>query len=943
MFIILTPEGTASTLSDTTSINIIISKAQDYLRKGDWSNGRSEASKALEDLGSVDNHPIHYESVIYMIFGDCDFEERYYHQAKNFYQKAVDLLEGAMYARSLYRADALNKLGNYWREIKDFQRATPFFNEALEIRRSVLGEDALLVSDVYNNLGINYLYLGDFQKAMDLQLEAMRIRLLHVREPHDLLGQTYNNLGQCYQDAGDLNLALQTYQRALENYPDILKSASLRADVLLNLGTTYDDLGDLDRAIRYFNEALSIYLKTDNLAAASICYNNLGNIWIQKDLPDKALGFQFKALQASQSLYGEVHPDVAQSWYNLGLTYRIDDQIDKAIDAFNSCFAALDFRPDADQKLDRINAFQTLIFTLYNMADMHYIKYLLSDDASHLQNALLQFEYADETLDYLRLRYESLGSKLNLVNNGHIIYEAAMNVLMELHRKTGEARYWHRAFKYAEKSKGLLLLDALQKSKADAFGDVPEEVLATMSALEREIADLEKQKHLTKQKHNDQQGATDSLDKELFSEKQKFSDYLREVNQKYPRYYELRYNPMIPSVPMIQQNILEPGQTLIEYFLGSDLLIFIVNQDEFQVVSVPLVSEFDYLLDTFGATIRHLHSVSSTHLMDNFQTYVQVAIQLYQYLLKPAERYLQKHLIIVPDERLGYLPFDALLTGPVDSLHRFADHPYLIKSHYISYNYSASLLGEMKTGRSNSKVVKYLGFAPQFTGQNSPEGLTELLFNRDEIEEARSKLGGRIYQGDQATKANFIKQQSKYGIIHLATHGNVDPNSEDFSFLAFSQNAYQDPDDFLLYVREIYNLPVHAQLVILSACETGTGKLYQGEGVASIARSFSYAGARSLVATRWNVNDRTTNELIGLFLEGIKEQKPKDEAMQEAIVQYIGKQNDYYAHPFFWSSFMVIGDMRPVKFGTSLVFIGVAVGLLLLLLGGFVYWRLKRV
>jgi CHAT domain-containing protein len=311
--------------------------------------------------------------------------------------------------------------------------------------------------------------------------------------------------------------------------------------------------------------------------------------------------------------------------------------------------------------------------------------------------------------------------------------------------------------------------------------------------------------------------------------------------------------------------------------------------------------------------------------------------------LKPVERYLQKHLIIVPDDRLGYLPFDALLTEPVDSLHLFRDHPYLIKSHYISYNYSASLLGEMKTGKSNSRTVSYLGFAPQFTGQGSPQGLAELLFNREEIAEARSKLGGRMYQGNQATKANFIKHQSNYEIIHLATHGKVDASSEDYSFIAFSQNDSQDPDDFLLYVREIYNLPIHAQMVILSACETGTGKLYQGEGVASIARSFSYAGAGSLVATRWNVNDRTTSQLIGLLLEGIKNQLPKDEAMQQAIVQYISKQNNDFAHPFYWSSFMIMGDMAPVRFGNSLVFFGTITGILLLLLGALIYWRLKRV
>ncbi len=907
-----------------------------------WEAALREGESTLLKIQKYLAYPIHYESQLHGLLGDCELELGRFDLARMHYETALQQLESGDDAVSNYRADMLHKLGNYYLEVKDFTAAVPFIERALKLRQRLYGPDHLLVADVLNNLGISFLSLGDFARALDFQREALRIRQLHLTFPDRTLAQTYNNIGQCYQDAYNLEEALDAYLLALANYPD-QKEQPGKADVLLNLGTVYFEQSDPDQSIGYYLKALDLYISESPRSEVGIalCYNNLGNAWLEKNRPDLAGEFYHKALQLRQGLHGEVHPDVAETWFNIAQSDRFSEEPATAVINFHQCMKALRFDPADEKRLEKVNSYQILIYALYYLADVYRQQYLLKQDAEYLILALKQFEYADEVLDYLRIRYEAVGSKLNLVYLGHIVYEAAMVIAMELQAETREARYWHFAFQFAEKSKGLLLLDALQKSKADAFSGVPSEVLQEISGLENMIGELEKKRFLYENKGSTD-GPLDSLDNRIFETRLLLSEKIRLISQTYPEYYNLRYGTAIPSVPKIQQELIGPDQTLIEYFLGSDLQIFVINQDQFEVITVQLPQDFYIQLDTFSASIRQFSSVSTSALPGNISSYTHAATQLYRYLVAPARDLLRKKLIIVPDDRLGYVSFDALLTRKVDSLSYFRNHPYLIRDHSISYNYSASLLAEMKTPKWTKGGSGYLGFAPDFS-EDQIDGLADLLFNLDEIQEAKKQWGGRIFAGDQATKSNFIAEQLKYGVIHLATHGKVNNESEDFSFLAFAKNQSDNPDDYFLYLREVYNLPVRAQMVILSACETATGKLWEGEGIASIARGFSYAGAESLIATRWNINDKTTSQLMGIFLQNIRKGMLKDDALQEAMIRYINSQNHPNAHPFYWASFMAIGNMIPVNPSPATIpWMLIISGFFIILFPILYYWRKNK-
>ena len=209
----------------------------------------------------------------------------------------------------------------------------------------------------------------------------------------------------------------------------------------------------------------------------------------------------------------------------------------------------------------------------------------------------------------------------------------------------------------------------------------------------------------------------------------------------------------------------------------------------------------------------------------------------------------------------------------------------------------------------------YLGLAPTFS-DDSPEGLLPLVHNQDEVMAAKATLGGRALLAAEANKEAFLSVQSHYRIIHLATHALANSQEDDYSFIAFENIDDKPPTQSLLYVRELYNLSATADLNILSACQTAAGRLYLGDGIASIARAFSFAGAKSLLATRWNINDKTTQGLMAKFLRQIKGGKRKHSALQRAITSFVEDGSHYQAHPFYWSSFMVIGSMDAIKFSS---------------------------
>lgn len=330
------------------------------------------------------------------------------------------------------------------------------------------------------------------------------------------------------------------------------------------------------------------------------------------------------------------------------------------------------------------------------------------------------------------------------------------------------------------------------------------------------------------------------------------------------------------------------------------------------------------------------------------------------YMQEVIESYPRKSkLIISPDGLLNFVPFEVFLTKQVLDSSSFMHLPYLLRTHSIRYSYSAGLLLENHAEESNRNGLfaaaanyRSLDSNDYQTVQRSARlntlraRLTNLPAARSEVLRLQERYQGTFLLDEACNENSFKRNAQNYAIIHLAMHGLVNTETPIFSSLAFTENNDTTEDNFL-EAWEISQLDLKADLVVLSACETGFGKLQEGEGVRSLARSFMYAGVSSLVVSLWQVSDASTADIMSLFYEYLYKGLDKSEALRRAKLNYIKQATESeQAHPAFWAHFIMIGDDEPISLSTSkysatMWWVAAGGGILLLTLS-FWWFRKKR-
>ena len=419
----------------------------------------------------------------------------------------------------------------------------------------------------------------------------------------------------------------------------------------------------------------------------------------------------------------------------------------------------------------------------------------------------------------------------------------------------------------------------------------------------------------------------------------------------YPDYYLLKYDTHTATVLDIQAQ-LAPDEAVVSYFMGdSTYRAFAITPEHFRVVPLPV----DTLLSERIATLRQMLSTDSAAA----DGYRQAAYALYQQLLAPVVAdstfAAVKKLTLIPDGVLGYLPFELLLTQPATAAGEYAKLPYLLRDYTVRYGYSATWLFHPFSRPETSASNQYVAFAPHYpatvsdTMQQLAFGrfrnqVAPLRWNQQEAKNIDKHLPGVSYTQGAAVKRRFKEEASQYRIVHLAMHALIDDQNPMYSRLVFSQDTADTQEDSSLNAYELYNMEIPAELVVLSACETGYGKLERGEGIMSLARAFAYAGCPSIVMSHWLVDDKSSAQLMDHFYRYLSKGLSKDESLRQAKLAYLETASVQKAHPFFWANFVLIGNKGPVVDNyANRVWHFVAIGVLLLLcFASAIYWYQRR-
>lgn len=803
-------------------------------------------------------------SVLLTNFGFLYLNQGRYDLALESLQHALQLLTQHQLENTLEAAQAMNFLGQVYKSTGKDRQAIEQMQMVLNIRQDKIKSEHPLIAAAYNDLGFVYSQI-DNEKALDYYEKALGMYKKLYGTQHPKIAIASTNLGFIYRDEKLYGDAINHFETALNIWKnEHANPHPTKAFVLFNLGKTYLQMGNRQATRDYFREALDMYTRSygDKHPDIATVLNAMGNLEIEAGRYNEALRLYQQALKANVSDFNNddvsANPVLKNFYHGNVLLY-------------------------------------SLLFKAEAFEQRHFRKTLKFND---LNLALQTLQRCDSLIDNLRQQISNENDKIALGVIANQVYADGVRIAyataqVALHKK----RYCELAFYFAEKSKSAVLQEAISDTEAKSYAGIPPALLDEEKSIRASIA-------MTAQKLAEKPDAAEerTLRETLFNLNRRYESFIHRLENEYPQYFDLKYNSTSPSIAELQR-VLNDDAAVVSYFIDEHshhLYIFLITQNRLRITERPLPETFN----------RHLTGLRNGILFLESKTYIRSASSLARILLPPNIPPSVKDLVILPAAKLSTLPFETLLTNKVDDgENRYASLPYLLKRFNIRYEFSAGLLLQKTKSRQKPAQPAVLLCAPvQFSGR---EPLQELPATRTEVQEIASLFAQKQYDqalliGEQAAEERIKETDlKKYAFLHFATHGVVDEVEPERSRI-FLQSA-SEREDGNLYTGEIYNLELNADLVTLSACETGLGKISKGEGVVGLSRALVYAGAKNIIVSFWKVADESTALLMKDFYRILLEQRtnPYSRNLWKAKLNLL-KHLDYAA-PYYWAPFIWIG------------------------------------
>jgi CHAT domain-containing protein/tetratricopeptide (TPR) repeat protein len=889
-----------------------------------------------------------------------------YEQAERYLNRSLQVCTQKKFAKSEAQThETYNKIAYLYFQQRDYQRALFFFLKALGLQKKLYGETHPSIAASYNNIGVIYGYQRDLEKQQLYLQKALDLRLKLIekdpgnKEMLDLVASTYNNLAHLYRQQKNYDKQLEYLQKALAIWIPLKGEIHEKiARTYQGIGTYYERVGNPVKEVEYLKKSVAIREQLFGEEAIGLyhSYDNLGWCYYRQGAKDEALALFNKSLSLRVERMGEYHPDVSSSYRNLASFYMKERQWQKSLEFAQRAFFGLvtgfdDKNPMTNPVPKGIDLSLPLLETFQLKANiLEQMSKALPGKQAERKFAFETYSMALNLLDSIRYGNTlSAGSKGELTKASLPTFESAINLANELFMETGDAAYIEKSFLFSERCRAFQLISALLDVDARSFGGVPDSVLAMEKSYKTESEVWEKK--VFELKRSQSQAEVQKAEDSLFVAKNKYYDLLNLIQEKYPKYYALKYDKSIVDIGKFKQYLQRKDALFIEYFVGdSSLFVFAIDGKD---IKLHKIDQLDQILADADSLRSYLLDAAAfmDKPLDNYKALTKQSRLLFQTILEPIlapQKGNYKRLIISPDASLGYLPFEIFLTSDkiADKLNYY-ELPYLLRQYPISYTYSATL-GMLATQQKRKRSVEVLAFAPSYqqpvasANRSKDEDLNSLAGNSNlpgalkEVQAMSKYFKGKFFYGDEATKTNFIQRCGDYGIIHLAMHGNSNDQNPMFSTLAFASDSLSEGT---IYAYELPGLDLHAELVVLSACETGTGKYEKGEGIMSLARGFMHAGTPSIVMTLWKVNDASSAKLMENFYKNLDDGLAKDIALQQAKLAFLERADQLTSHPYYWAGFVALGDIKPIGQSSTLPYL---LGFGALALGAGGYWVYRK-
>ncbi len=811
--------------------------------------------------------------------------------------------------------------GNYFHKLEDFKKAKFYF--------SAIVKQILKIPNYQDN--IDYLDLLSQSYSFIAQMNAVQkryeiandyyeknIRLFQRYKPKDTEGlyKVYNLYGNSLYEEGNYEKAKTLWQTSLDfnekNYTQRNRNSIVTTSLLLS--KVYKDLNQIDSANHYLDKINEYDVDNDPFVDRYLIAK--GEIHMKEVNYAKALqNFEDAILVSLETDKPRLRKKIGDLYFEMSASEKALQSYEKGIIELSSTRTSMVNESDPDPA--SVGQKNTLLSLLAARA-----KTLATLPDSEAKVAVLgSVDLGLETLDLLKPTFKNQTDKLGLIEDAFTLFEVGIETAYQLCKTSNDQKHIDTAFEYFEKSKSVLLLEAILGAKATQFANIPDTLLERERRLKSAINFIEKQLN---------QATKPDIEKEdqLFELQEKHRQLIDEIETDYKAYYDLKYNTQTLALGEAQK-LLKYNEKLISYFYGNEAIYVIgVDKNSKHIERIPLSSSLEN-------EIKEVHRMLSDPKSD-ISNLATLSNTLFSSLVAPVVTPDEKQkLIIITDGLLNYIPFGALNTKANGLV-------YLIEKNALSYVNSATLYAHLST--RNKQEGNLLAFAPNFSGEQlqidpTRANLLPLPHNKREVKQILKSFRGQSFINEKASLQNFRSQLSNYRILHLATHAVFNDAAPEYSYLAFST---ANKEENLLYVSDLYNLQIKADLVTLSACESGVGELKRGEGFLSLARGFFFSGASSIASTLWKINDASTTSLMDSFYKNLADKDPKDLALQKAKSTFLdaNRQNGL-SHPYYWSGFIISGNSASLSANNYWVWI--AFGALLMVIAGFLVFGKKEV
>ncbi len=827
---------------------------------------------------------------------------------------------------------------------QEFQSIIDYFAQADSLL-STLPQDTALNAKARVLGRIAYLYhrRGDYPEALNYYERAL-IPAEQVNDQYFLL--------RLYSSAASILWALADDQRALHYRDKAISMAYAQKDtiaIIYNLTESGINWSTIDpvKAVPYFKKSLALepdnsltlallsktYLLEETrdhktamrLAQKAFKYANgdteksdalhqVGRVYFDLKKYDRALKYYRQALEYGKQGYGEGHPEYLKILKYMGDAHRTKKQFTSALKAYNQCLDKLlplfkPKSPDQNPKVEQlINYSVWILESLQGKSEVYSQRF---KESKKIEDKLKALSTAELSIQYLQKLEQSYGqdeSKYQMRNHYYSISESAIATAFDLADYTNDKQYLEKAFAISENNKALVLSETLFRKEIKQLAGIPDSLLQLEKQYHEEISFWKK-----KIFNAEEQELRDTQDS-LFSAYRELEKFEKGLEKDYPDYASAKFGHFIPQRISDIQEALSDSSLLIEYFLtDSNICFFAIDKNSFQALRRPKEAGFDQQLDRFLQTINDWKFVQDSSAVAS-RDFLHSAHFLYKNLFHSfLEQSPPQKLIIIPDGKLGLLPFELLLTKPYEGKWTDRDIPFLIKQVPISYQFSTKFLSKSVPPLSG----KWGGFGAEYNESFIEDASSlslrdegRLPYADDEVRMIASFTGGTSWLNEEATRANFLNYAEDYGILHLATHGILNQKNPLQSHLLFSRSIASE--EVAVYAHEIYAMQLNAGLTVLSACNTGAGTWKRGEGIMSLARAFSFAGCPSVVMSMWSVSDQSTAKIMTDFYKNLQKGQSKDLALQRAKLNYLQSASTEYTKPIYWASFVAIGDMSTI-------------------------------